>query len=345
MMKRKLKPLVILVIVCFVTLSTFTITSAAGTKKWLEAWYGLSNTTYNGTNVTALLQPFAANDTTYIPLRKVCDLFGKDIVWNNTTKTVIITDKPGESIVDLKTQLAIKDADIVKLKKQVEDLQDELDGNNIKDIDDLEDKLNDDYDEYQDIDFTISLSGDEDAVNVKIEVDMNVFSVDWDNLSTSKRTSYLQDICDDILDVYEDADITGYIKNKTSTSKLLSFYTSSSGKVKLGIDGELNDLEDTLYDEFVSDYDDIDLSLELEGDYEDLTYTLKVNLDKYDSEYYDYLDNDDMRKLMRDIRNYIVDLDDFQDTEVEGYIYDTDNEENIARYYMTTTGSVFDTDL
>lgn len=346
MMRRNLKPLVIVVTVIFVMASTFTVASGAtGTKKWLEAWYGMSNTTYNGQNVTALLNPFAADQKTYVPLSAVTNLFGKDIYWDDATKTVVITDKPGENITDLKTQLVLKDAQIASLQKDVANLQAKLDASKIKDISGLEDMLNNDYTDYGDAVFDFTLSGDKNKVTVKIGINLDDYDAEWGDLTSSDKLDFLQNVVNAILDEngYKDANITGYIRDSSSSSssKLFSFYTTSSGTVKKGTSssssgGSISDLEGQIYDEFVSNFDDIGMDVQLEENGNTVIFTLMVDLDAYGSEYYDYLDNGDIKNLMADIYDYILEQADYADATVKGYVYDTYDEKNVARYTSTS---------
>ncbi|MGI6777204.1 MAG: hypothetical protein ACOX7R_04030 [Acetivibrionales bacterium] len=137
------------------------------------------------------------------------------------------------------------------------------------DIKDLEDELNDDYGSYRKIKFSIRLSGDEEEVTVKISVDLKKYDDEWNSLTRSRKLSYLQDICDDILEEYEDADIEGYIRDssKSGTYKLLSFETNSRGKVSIEERGEaLSDLAEELEDEYYDYFKGIKFdSFELEG--------------------------------------------------------------------------------
>ena len=351
MRKSKLKLVAVVLILAIVILSTITVTYAAGSKKMLEAWYGLSNVRYNGQDMTSILAPFAANQTTYVPLRKVCDMFNKNISWDQSTHTVVITDKVDQTVSNLEAQLILKDQQISLLQSQIKKLEEQLDDNETVDLDDLQKELNQDYGEYEDIIFDIYLSGDEDEITVKIEVDLDEYEEDWDGLRTSERTEYIEDVCGQILDEFEDAEIDGYFKDSSSSSssKLLSFYIDSDGEVEFGTrdnEGDFIDLDDELYDEYVEDFDDIEMTIELEGDSDEVTFTLSVDLDEYGGEYDDYLDDGDIEELMGDIYQYIEEQDEYEDSDIEGYVYDTDEEENIAEYYKASGGGfVFDDDL
>ncbi|MGI6777419.1 MAG: stalk domain-containing protein [Acetivibrionales bacterium] len=357
MKKTRLKILTLFVIVAFVTLSAATIGYAAGGyKKTIEAWFGLTNISYNGQDLTQFAEPFAVNDTTYMPLRKMCDMFKKDIEWDQATHTVIIKDRPTYEETELKNQITLKDYQISQLESKVAELEKELnfyesrnyDDDDFDDIlEDLEDDLNDDYDEYRGIEFKISLDGDEDEIEVEIEVDLDDFEDEWEELTNSRKIKYLQDICDEILDEFDDADIEGTIidSSKSKNNKLLSFYTDKRGKVVLGssIDSDdLKDLEDDLYDYYYDWFRYIEFeSIELDEDDGKIIFTVEIDLDEYDDEWDDLTDAE-VKEFMYEIRAEI--LDEFDDVDVEGVIYDIDEDEEIAWVRKVSGGTKFERD-
>jgi hypothetical protein len=148
---------------------------------------------------------------------------------------------------------------------------------------------------------------------------------------------------DAILEEYQDADIEGTISDSSTSrsSELYSFSITSLGSVKLVASaGDLDDLQNDLEDDLLSDFDDIDLSIELDGDEEELTYTVFVDMNEYESEYTDYLDAGDIEDLMVNIYYTISEADGFEDCEITGFINDTDTDDDIARCYKGTTGGV-----
>lgn len=81
------------------------------------------------------------------------------------------------------------------------------------------------------IDFTIELDGDEEDIEVLISFDYfdDTDNEDtWDNLTDSEIKGWLQDIVDEILDVYEDASITGSIVDEYEGDDIVTFDVSSS---------------------------------------------------------------------------------------------------------------------
>lgn len=339
MFKNKRKTVALLAVALLLAFSLCSTSFAAGTSTPAQ----IVKIILNGQQVPTDINPIMQNGSVFVPIRMISTLFNKDVAWDNTLSAVKINDKAGETT---------KDAEIAALKKQVEELKSQLANKDMQiiilqnqltasddlmDIDDLEDQLNKDHDEYKDVEFDITLSGDEDDVTVTVDVDLDDFEDEWDDLTTSNKTSYLQGICDDILDAYEDADISGKIRDVSTSSKktILTFTVSSSGKVSIDAD-ELSDLEEDLDDYYCDYFDAIDLSIELEGDEDDITYFINVDYDEFEDEW-DDLDDTDIKNLMKHIYQDIE--DEYDDADITGYVFDTDAEENLAKYYQTSSGT------
>jgi uncharacterized protein YneR len=312
---------------------------ATGNIKKLDAWFGDIKLIKNHQQITLDTQPFIVDGTTYVPVRALSTLFNKDISWDGSTRTITITDRINPEVETLKQQLEGKNFQISQLEAKIKLLETELSKKDSIDMDDLENDLNNDYGEYEDIEFEISLSGDEDDIQVKIYVDLDDYEDEWDDLTSSKKKDFLQDICDDILDVYPDADIEGYIKDDSSGSKLLSFSTSSSGKVSINSSStaDIDDLEDELDDDYYDYFDDIVLSIELEEDDDDITFYVNINYNTYGDEW-DDLSDSQIKTFMAKIYNDIE--DEFENSYIEGYVYDTYNKKNLAKYYKNSSGTV-----
>ena len=76
-----------------VVISTLLISTALGTsvKKTIEVVYNSVNITVNGKKVNA--DNILYNGTTYVPLRAVSEALGKEVGWDQNTKTASINDK------------------------------------------------------------------------------------------------------------------------------------------------------------------------------------------------------------------------------------------------------------
>ncbi len=112
------------------------------------------------------------------------------------------------------------------------DRTDSSDG--ITDISDLEDYINDEYYRIDTIYIEdIVLAGNEDDIEVEIYVDLTVPDDydEWLSLTDSDLEGFLQDMVDDILDEFPDAEITGFFVDEYDDSILLSFEVDSGGYV------------------------------------------------------------------------------------------------------------------
>lgn len=96
----------------------------------------------------------------------------------------------------------------------------------IDDLDDLEEFLNDEHDKYVGVDFAISLSGDEDEIEVEIDAE------DWYELYDDEKEDYLEAIYDDIIDVFPDADVYGDVYDK-ETGDIIDFDFDRRGNVEI----------------------------------------------------------------------------------------------------------------
>ncbi len=333
MSKGKIKYIVFLIIIAVTLLSLVSVSYAWQGKRTVEAWYGDIKIVCNGQQIYYDTEPFIVDGTTYVPLRMMSGIFNKDVSWDATNYTIMIDDKPNSVEGMLRAQIFQQNYYIATLEERIREMERELDEGGELDLEDLEDELNDEFEDYRDIEFEISLSGDEDDISVKIDVDMDEYDDEWDDLSTRNKESYLQDICDEILDEYPRADISGYIRDssRSSTKKLLEFHTNSRGDVVIGDDdSDLAELEDELNDDYEDYFDDLEiLFIELDGDEDDITFTVFIEYDDYEDEWDDLSD--------REIENFMDDIyddieDEFEDADIIGYIYDTDNERNLARF-------------
>ncbi len=266
-------------------------------------------TTANG----QVVEPFIVDGTTYVPLRGIAQMFGYEVGFNPATYRIDITG-------DVAGNNAAAQYEILILQARIAELEDELEEqeSSSMDLGDLEDNLNDDYDAIEDVDVKdINLDGDEDDVEVEIVIDTTDKDQwdAWNDLSDSDIKGFLQDIIDDILDEYPDADITGFIWDEyDGGEELETFGIDTRGDVDLGggsssgnydID-DIAELENVLDDEFATDsgFDfKIDVSNE-DGDKIDLEVEIQ------DEELADLSSSD-----WDDIEDYLIEMCEFIEDE------------------------------
>lgn len=333
-MKKWKKPLSVLSATALLSGVLFTTSvDASSAVKKVDAQYKNIKIINNSEEVTIdpKAEPFLLNGVTYIPLRMLGELYNKNVQWNGVSNTIMIKDiTPPISqgtVNALTAQIKAKDTQIAQLQAEITKLKESQKAGN---IDDLEKQLNDDYyDYYDDLDdVEITLSGDKNKIDARIDVNTK----DWNSLTSSEKTKFLQAITDDILDEFEDADIKGTIKDADSSSnQLASFTIDSSDKVRLTTSTtDLGDLEDDLNDDYydTDGIDDIDISLD--GDEDDIDLTVEVNGDDWDD-----LDDDDKLDFLQDIVDDI--LYEFEDAEIDGTVEDADNGDELDSFYADGT--------
>lgn len=246
MWKKKWVPILSSVVLAGATFLPVTTDAAVG-KKNVQASYNNIKVMYNGVNVPTTIEPFIVNGSTYIPVRMMANVFNKDVVWNGTTYTIDVKDRPDTRVTALQAEVATKDAKIKDLEAKIADLEDEID--DLKDrksskdddvddrIDDLETDLNDDYGDYEGLDWEITLGGDEDEITVDIEIDLDEYQDDFDDLTKSELRRLVKDICNDIWEEFDDADIEGEIIDSYDDDNLYDFSGDASNN-DIEFDGE-----------------------------------------------------------------------------------------------------------
>lgn len=86
-MKRELKGFIVGVIITAILMSS--VAFAAGAR--IDVVFNAVNISINGKKIAA--DNILYNGTTYVPLRAVADMFGKDVGWDQVTNTALINDK------------------------------------------------------------------------------------------------------------------------------------------------------------------------------------------------------------------------------------------------------------
>ncbi|ATW26016.1 copper amine oxidase N-terminal domain-containing protein [Candidatus Formimonas warabiya] len=326
MFTKKKKIIAIMVAVLVLSLSFSTTSFAASISATLNAQFKALKILLNGQQVTMESQPIIVNGSTYLPLRAFANLFNKNVDWNATLQQVTITDKPDNLVTSLQAQIKEKDNQILVLQTQ---LAAKSGG---KSLSDMEKQLNRDYEDYEKMDVSITLSGSTSKITVKVDIGDED---DWDDLSSTKQTKLLQYIADDLNDEYDDPDISGTVRDGSTTLK--TFTVNSSGTVKISSSSSsLSNFADELEDDY-DELGDIDkLSISLSGSTSGtITFTVKIKYSSFEDEW-DELDDDEIEDFMLDIQGDIE--DEYDDADVKGYIKDSsDSDANMAS--LSTSGS------
>lgn len=211
-MKNKLKGFVIGVSITTMLMSTFVF--AEGIKQNIEVLFNSVNLTVNGKIIEA--DNILYDGTTYVPIRTVAELLGKEVGWDQNTNTASINDVGILKDSHIENQ-TIPKADEIKEKntrlddnskaQEIEDfLKDNYSSVNTK----LETvKFNYEVEEHDDInkpyDFCISLGIDtftfENTLNSHLRSAKNQKTAQQDvELSRKQLTDFIKKMAEDIID-------------------------------------------------------------------------------------------------------------------------------------------------
>ncbi|WP_328801187.1 stalk domain-containing protein [Paenibacillus sp. LX16] len=274
-------------------------TYAAQVTKPIQAVYNNIKIIYNGTEVPAdaKTEPFLLDGVTYIPLKLAGTALDKKVTWDGTNKRVVIADNgvpiDQSTVTALNNQITTltqelntakaanttKDATIAQLQKDNQTLKDEASKNSSSTLKDLQKELNDDHSDDYDTNSDIELSGNKNDITVTIEMTKSR----WEGLSSSKQRTYLEDIVEDILKEYKDAEVEGTVKNSSNRDKLATFTTNSRGDVtikKVGTSFDASSIQRDLFNRY-SSYAGYGFDFSVRGDSSKADVDVYVNLDDW----------------------------------------------------------------
>ncbi|MEG6522754.1 copper amine oxidase N-terminal domain-containing protein [Desulfotomaculum sp. 1211_IL3151] len=298
-------------------------------------------------------EPILYNGRTFVPIRLVSEALNQTVQWDGANKAVKITGNTGTS-TDALTQ---KDLEIQNLKLQIENLNNtiatlESSADDDDKISDLEDDLASDYDYLEDVRIdAIRLAGDEDDIDVTIEVNLDDYADDWSDLDDNDIEDYLEDLVDSIQNKLSgDTEVEGEIIDNDSNDVLVKFnkYGDDSLDVTFkdddyrdsSSDSDIETIEDDLEG---NNFDVGDLTFTItnvsfDDDDESVTATLEADDDDAASEW-DDLSNSTIESDITDICEYLADaFEDDADVSVDTvtvYFYDEDQDSiDTFTYYV-----------
>lgn len=82
-----------ILVLLFFYLVFFTTAYDKVTYKTIEVEYHSINININGAKIKLEKEPFIYDNSTYVPLKFIVEQLGKELIWDDTTKTVDIFDK------------------------------------------------------------------------------------------------------------------------------------------------------------------------------------------------------------------------------------------------------------
>lgn len=251
MFKKVGKGIASTVVASFLIFSQTSVSEAAVVSKKVETEPQIK--ILNNNVQLSGLAPIIIDGTTYLPVRSLSKALDKIVNYDGPTKSIYITDtfNPNElknEIFNLEKFVKAKDASISELEKSVKEKNSKITEleNSVRTKDakiaeleellktkakstvslkDLQKQLDKDYGDWSDLEFDITLKGDEDEIDVEIEIDLGKGSYyrEWNQLSATKIERFINSIADDIWDEYEDAEITGEVIDIDEDETLVVF--------------------------------------------------------------------------------------------------------------------------
>ncbi len=239
MQKKKFMKMGIVVLVMMILLSG--VAAATDGFKNIRAQYRNIKVVVNNVVKTPTEEPFLVDGRTYVPLRFISEALGADVDWNGVTNTVTVNLKTADpaEVEALKAQVAQKDNQIIMLQIELDKLKKEADKASAaeKKLEDLEKKLNKDYSKLKSVTIdSIELEGDEDEIDVFIEVDLDKKNLSaWSDLSDSNIKKWIENIVKDIQKEYSNnTEVTGVIYDTREREDIIEF--EKDGKKSLKVD-------------------------------------------------------------------------------------------------------------
>ncbi|CAK7045639.1 stalk domain-containing protein [Tissierella sp.] len=275
-------------------------------------------------------KPFVTNGRTYIPVRAIADVLGKDVNWDGPNSTVYISDKPDENYNYVLVQLLQEQEKSSKLEAKVKELEAELakvkEEAKVSNLSDMEKYLNKEYDKYKDVRFEIKLSGDSKDIKAKIYINKNDNSY-WNSLTTSQIEKFVEDIVYDIERDFKNANISGYIENDYTGKEVVDFKINSKGKLEIYINNrsggssskieDIYDMEDYLNDKWDYEYK-VSFKYTLYGNKDNIEVVVDVDEDDWKDLYKDE-QNEFLRGIYDEVRWYFPDAKVVIKVEDRGY--------------------------
>ena len=295
------------------------VTAYSGSRN-VKADYRNIQISYNGVTKTVtdevgnVVEPFAINGTTYVPLRGVGQILGVSASWDPATSTVRLTggQQAGASSADvsayinkineLQQQLTAAQTEIAVLKSNNNQSSSSSSQNGPADIttaalNELNNKLNADFSDQLNsgIDMCIEVSQKASRLQLDITYSSSSENSKYDNIGETKIKNYIKDICDEIQTKFGAVAIQGNITYTKADLEKVSFQVSAAGKASYTFAIDESGVKDAIEDatdgyitlgelgrKTISSIESniktnkITFSIYLNDNYNELTYTKKV---------------------------------------------------------------------
>lgn len=333
---KKIRLAVTWIIVLLSCLLVFTF--AEDTKRVVRGTESDARIIYNGKEAVFGIKPVLIEGSNYLSVRVVSTLFDKNIYWDASKNEVIITDKTDPQSEYLNSELALKDKSIQELEAKIKKLESKMVNAKRLSVEELQEKINNEFGGYEGVSYRVILSGNEDEIRTIFEIDLEKEKSSWNRLSAKERYELIEEVAEVIMEEYASAKIKGYYKDISESSKLLPFHYNWKDELVKGHYKNYSTIS-IMEEEFNNEYDDyfrgIHFTFALKGNESIMEYKAYIQKDKFDTEW-SSLSDSSLKNFMRKLCNDLT--KEFKECYIYGYVYDTDNDEELAFCEQTVEG-------
>jgi uncharacterized repeat protein (TIGR02543 family) len=327
MKKRKKIMRNVIMILLLSTLIGGSISFGAGYSKQITAWFYNIKVNINGSYVHLSKEPLIYGGSIYVPLKDVSNYLGFDVSWDDNTKTVSLTNKNQYSALPYYNQN--------NQNYNFQNYNSPYVIVNKNSIEDIEDELNRDYEDYtggkEKLEFEYDLSSGHSYIKLEMKgEDFTKTSSDWEKRDDDEFEDFVEDIAETIAG-YLNKDVRIEVEDKHS--KEVAEYEYDEGRNKLRTKSEydndidVDDIEDILdddYDEYTDGEYDLEFGYNLSKHSSYITVEMEgENFDRHSSKWFNR-DDSDFRKFIEDIAKEVNDV--FDEKDVKIMVVDEDND-------------------
>lgn len=240
-MIKNRKKLAVVIAIVILTLSLASTGFAANTMKTLQAYYRNITIFRNGTQASFSHEPFIVDGTTYVPVRDMSQLLGKTVTFNPQTYRIDITDTPDANTVALQTKMIQQEIEITNLNNKIKELEAKLAEKTSTEVSkstlsEMQKYLNNNYDEFRNVEFEFELSSKKNTITVGMFVDLDYDEAAWNKITNNQLKGFIQDVVDEIEEEF-DYDVEGFIEDIASDEELVGFYLDNRGNLVVDYEG------------------------------------------------------------------------------------------------------------
>ncbi|SHJ71545.1 stalk domain-containing protein [Paramaledivibacter caminithermalis] len=300
-----------------------------GYSKQITAWFYNIQLKINGSYVKLTKEPFVYDGYIYVSIEDVSNYLGFDTSWDDNEKTISLVNK---GFPYNNTNYSYQyNAPSYNYPYVI------INGKNIKD---MENELNTDYENYtegkEDLEFEYDLTEKSSYIKLTMEgQNFKKYSTEWKKRNEDDFENFVEDIAEMIAHQFN-KDVNVYVNDKNSKSVAKYEYDENKSKFSVKYeyddDMDIDDIEDKLNDDY-KEYTQGSSDLEFKYDLKEYTSYVKVdmegqNFDKKSSKW-DDRDDSDFRDFVEDIAEEIYEVIDDKNVKIK--VLD-DDKERVAEY-------------